>query len=129
MLGHLARVVLRHQWLVVGVWIALTVLGVVVAPLAVNRMLTTFSIPGSKTYQANQQIVQTFHNGDQPPLVVVLQDPSGDVTRVAGAKRTLTAALRVNPGDRTPFFGPAVMRVLVGFLVCSGGRTPRVFGS
>jgi len=104
MLGHLARVVLRHQWLVVGVWIALTVLGVVVAPLAVNRMLTTFSIPGSKTYQANQQIVQTFHNGDQPPLVVVLQDPSGDVTRVAGAKRTLTAALRVNPGARQSSF-------------------------
>ena len=104
MLGHLARVVVRHQWLVVGVWIALTVVGVVVAPLAVNRMLTTFSIPGSKTYQANQQIVQTFHNGDQPPLVVVLQDPSGDVTRAAGAERTLTAALRVNPGARESSF-------------------------
>jgi putative drug exporter of the RND superfamily len=104
MLGHLARVVLRHQWLVVGVWIALTVVGVVVAPLAVNRMLTTFSIPGSKTYQANQQIVQTFHNGDQPPLVVVLQDPSGDVTRAAGAGRTLAAALRVNPGARESSF-------------------------
>src|SRR5437764_2177913 len=84
MLGRLARFVLRHQWPVVGVWIVLTAVGVVTAPLAVNRMLTTFSIPGSKTYQANQQIVKTFHNGDQPPLVVVLQDRSSDLTRTVG---------------------------------------------
>ena len=100
MLGRLARVVLRHQWLVVGVWVVLTAVGVFTAPLAVNRMLTTFSIPGSKTYQANQQVVKTFHNGDQPPLVVVVHDPSGDVTRAAGVRATLAAALRVNPGAR-----------------------------
>jgi len=31
--------------------------------------------------------------------------------------------------DRTPFFGPWVMRVLVGCRSCSGGRTRRVSGS
>jgi RND superfamily putative drug exporter len=67
-------------------------------------MLTTFSIPGSKSYQANQQIVSTFRNGDQPPLVIVLQSASGDVTRVAGVQRSLAAALRVNPGARLSSF-------------------------
>ena len=104
MLGRLARVVVRHHWLVVGVWAVLTLAGVVTAPLAVNRMLTTFSIPGSKTYQANQQIVRTFHNGDQPPLVIVLQSPAGDITHVAGVQRTLAAAMRVNPGARLSSF-------------------------
>ena len=100
MLRRLAHMVLGHRYHVVALWLVLTVLGGIMAPRAVNRMLTTFSIPGSKTYQANQQIVRTFHNGDQPPVVIVLQSTSGNVTAVPGIRRTLAAALRANPGAR-----------------------------
>src|SRR5690242_14246365 len=81
-LGRLARIVLHHRALVIGTWIVLTIIGAFAAPRAVNRMLTTFSIPGSSAYQANQKIVGAFHNGAQPPLVVVFHDPSANVTTV-----------------------------------------------
>jgi putative drug exporter of the RND superfamily len=100
LLGRLARIVLHHRAVVIGIWIVLTVIGAFAAPRAVDRMLTTFSIPGSSAYQANQRIVGTFHNGGQPPLVVVFHDPSGDVTSVPGVRAALARAVAVNPGAR-----------------------------
>ena len=101
MLRRLADLVLGHRKLVVGVWLALTAFGAYAAPQATSRMLTTFSIPGSSSYQANLQIVKTFRNGDQPPLVLVLSDPTGDVTKAPGIRRAISAALAVNPGARS----------------------------
>ena len=100
MLESLAHTILRHRKLVVAVWIVLTIIGGFAAPKATSRLLTTFSIPGSSSYQNNQKIVKTFGNGDQNPLVLVLHDPSGDVTQAPGVKDTLAAALKVNPGAR-----------------------------
>jgi RND superfamily putative drug exporter len=100
MLRRIGKLMLRHRKMVVGVWVALTVLGAFAAPRATNRFLTTFSIPGSSSYQANQQIVKTFRNGDQPPLVLVFHDPSGDVTAEPGITRAIAAAMRVNPHAR-----------------------------
>src|SRR5690349_8128673 len=100
LLGRLARIVLHHRTVVIGTWVVLTLIGAFAAPRAVNRMLTTFSIPGSSAYQANQQIVDTFHNGDQPPLVVVFHDSSADVTAVPGVRAALARAAAVNPGAR-----------------------------
>ncbi|HUZ85259.1 MAG TPA: MMPL family transporter, partial [Gaiellales bacterium] len=101
MLRRLAHLVLAHRVAVISVWIALTALGGYAAPQATSRMLTTFSIPGSSSYQANLQIVKTFGNGNQPPLVLVFRDASGDVTAVPGVRRAVAAALKVNPGART----------------------------
>jgi putative drug exporter of the RND superfamily len=100
MLRQLGAVVLRHRKIVVGVWLVLTAFGAFAAPRATNRFLTTFSIPGSASYQANQEIVKTFGNGDQPPLVLVFHDTSGDVTAQPGIKRAIAAAIRVNPHAR-----------------------------
>jgi RND superfamily putative drug exporter len=100
LLRRLAHLVLHHRKIVLGAWIALTAVGAVMAPRAVDRMLTTFSIPGSSAYKANQQIFKTFHNGDVRPMVLVYHDASRDVTTVPGVERSIAAALAVNPGSR-----------------------------
>lgn len=48
---------------------------------------------------------------------------------LAGQERDYAHRARTRTADRTPFFGPPVMRALVGFPVSSGERTPRVFGT
>ena len=100
MLESLAHTILRHRKLVVAIWIVLTLFGGFAAPRAADRLLTTFSIPSSKSYQNNQQIVEKFGNGSQNPMVLVFHDPSGDVTQAAGIQDSLQAALKVNPDAR-----------------------------
>jgi Predicted exporters of the RND superfamily len=84
MLERLAHTILRHRKLVVAVWVVLTAIGGFAAPHAVDRLLTTFSIPSSQSYQHNQRIVKTFGNGSQNPMVLVFHDPAGDVTQAPG---------------------------------------------
>jgi putative drug exporter of the RND superfamily len=100
MLRRLAGLVLRHRTIVLLTWLALTAFGGFAAPHAVDRLLTTFSIPGSAAYKANQQVVHTFRNGDQQPLVVVFHNPRADVTTTRGIQDSLARALSVNPGAR-----------------------------
>jgi putative drug exporter of the RND superfamily len=100
MLERLAHTILRHRKLVVAVWVVLTAIGGFAAPHAADRLLTTFSIPGSQSYQHNQRIVETFGNGNQNPMVLVFHDPAGDVTRAPGIQSTLDAAMKENPGAR-----------------------------
>jgi RND superfamily putative drug exporter len=99
-LRRLAHVVLHHRRIVLGAWILLTIFGAFAAPRAVNRMLTTFSIPGSSAYKANQQIVRTLGSGDQQPFVLVFHDPTRDITTVPGIKGAIARAMAANPGAR-----------------------------
>src|SRR4051794_3585768 len=100
MLESMAHLILRHRKLVVAVWGVLTAIGGFAAPHAANRLLTTFSIPSSQSYQHNQRIVETFGNGSQNPMVLVFHDPAGDVRQAPGIQRALDAALKENPGAR-----------------------------
>ncbi len=100
MLEGLGHTILHHRKLVVVVWIVMTAVGGFAAPHAADRLLTTFSIPSSESYQHNQRIVETFGNGSQNPLVLVFHDAGGDVTQVPGIQNALTAALKENPGAR-----------------------------
>ena len=100
MLERLAHTILHHRKLVVGAWVVLTAIGGFAAPHAADRLLTTFSIPSSQSYQHNQRIVETFGNGSQNPMVLVFHDPAGDVTQAPGIQGALDAALKENPGAR-----------------------------
>ena len=80
----------------------------------------------------------TPHERGAPPLSTLLahlRAESGQtMAEYAVVLGVITIAVVVTLGllstaDRTPFFGPAVMRVLVGFLVCSGVRIRLGFGS
>ena len=89
---RLANLVTRRKFTVIGLWLILVVAGVAAASNLADRWFQSFSIPGFSAYEANQRIVKTFGSGEQAPLVVVLTDPSGDITQVDGAKAAIAAA-------------------------------------
>ena len=95
----LARFVLRRRGAIVIAWIALTVLGAYAANAVSSRWLEQFSIPGYSAYEANQRALKTFGTGENAPLVAVFT-AHGDVTKIAGIKRAITAAASQNPGSR-----------------------------
>jgi len=96
----LARLILRHKLVIVGLWIALTVFGAFSAQRVSKRWFESFSIPGYSAYEANQRTLKRFGSGEFPPLVVVLS-AQGDVTKVPGVNRAIAAAAGANPGARS----------------------------
>jgi putative drug exporter of the RND superfamily len=96
----LARQILRHRWLVVIVWVALTAFGAFSAGQVSKRWFQSFSIPGYSAYEANQRMLKTFGSGEFAPLVAVVQT-KGDVTKAPGVAKALAAAAAANPGART----------------------------
>jgi RND superfamily putative drug exporter len=95
----LARFVLRRRGAIVIAWIALTVLGAYAANAVSSRWLEQCSIPGYSAYEANQRALKTFGTGENAPLVAVFT-AHGDVTKIAGIKRAITATASQNPGSR-----------------------------
>jgi RND superfamily putative drug exporter len=99
MLGSLARFVHRRRLVVLGAWIALTVLGAYAAGAVSKRWFESFSIPGYAAYETNQKTLHAFGTGEQAPLVAVFR-ASGDVTKQTGIAAALQKAQTANPGSR-----------------------------
>ena len=99
LLARLAHLIVRRRWIVIGVWIALTLYGAFSAGQVSKRWFESFSIPGYSAYEANQRTLHTFGTGENAPLVAVFHS-DGDVTKATGAKAAIAAAAAVNPGSR-----------------------------
>src|SRR5919201_2044583 len=99
MLERLAHLIVRRRKLVIGAWILLTIFGAFSAQQVSKRWFESFSIPGYSAYEANQRTLKAFGTGEQAPLVAVFHT-SGDVTRVTGIRRAISAAANANPGSR-----------------------------
>ena len=82
-------------------WLGLTLFGGFSAGQVSKRWFQSFSIPGYSAYEADQRMLKTFGNGENAPLLAVVSVPSGDVTKAAGVKGMLEAAVRANPSCRT----------------------------
>jgi putative drug exporter of the RND superfamily len=98
-LARLAHVIVRRRYVVIGVWLALTLFGAFSAGQVSKRWFESFSIPGYSAYEANQRTLKTFGTGEQSPLVAVFHS-AGKVTDQGGIKKAIAAAARVNPGSR-----------------------------
>jgi putative drug exporter of the RND superfamily len=98
-MGSLATLVIRLRWLVIGVWIVLTMVGMFSAAKLSDRWFQSFSIPGYSAYEANQRTLKAFGSGEQVPLVAVFTS-NGDVRKVAGVKHAIDATAEVVPGSR-----------------------------
>jgi RND superfamily putative drug exporter len=103
MLTRLARLIVHHRLLVIGVWLALTVFGAFSASQVSKRWFESFSIPGYAAYEANQRTLKTFGSGENAPLVVVVTT-KGDVTTTPGVKDAILAAAGASPGARVSSF-------------------------
>jgi RND superfamily putative drug exporter len=99
-LAHLAHAIVRHRWIVIGVWIVLTIFGAYSAGRVSDRWFESFSIPGYSSYETNQRTLKTFGTGEQAPLVAVFHS-DGEVTKAKGIAAAVAAGAAVNPGSRT----------------------------
>ena len=63
MLARLAHLIARRRWLVIGVWIALTLFGGFAAGKVSKRWYQSFSIPGKSAYEASQRTLKTLGVG------------------------------------------------------------------
>src|SRR5438093_3048981 len=97
MLARLAHWITRHRWLVIGVWIILTLFGAFAAGQVSKRWFQSFSIPGKSAYEANQRTLERFGVGVRPPTVVVFHT-SGDATKSDAIRAAMQRAEKANPG-------------------------------
>src|SRR5258708_28769276 len=79
--------VVRHRLVVGLVWLAVTVVGVLLAP-SVSGVLKSGAQLNSSAYTANQQIAKQYGGTTANPGVIVLDLPAGTtVTSAAGPSR------------------------------------------
>ncbi len=96
----LARLTIRGRWVIVGLWIVLTVAGAMAAGKLADRWFEQFSIPGYSAYEANQRTLQTFGTGRQYPMVAVFSVKDGDIRQQAGIEKAVAAGAAENKGAR-----------------------------
>src|SRR5664279_3063911 len=104
LLARLGHTITRHRWLVIGIWIALTVFGGFAAGQLSSRWLTSTSVPGKPAYETGQQTLKTFGAGVRTPNVVVFHSSSGDVTKLPAVRTAMTRVATANPGALTSSF-------------------------
>src|SRR3954465_8542776 len=97
MLARLARLILRHRWLVIGVWLVLTVFGVLSAQRVSSRWFQSTSVPGQPAYEASQRSQNALGVGGRSPTLLVVHT-NGDVTNAAGVEQAMKRAAAVVPG-------------------------------
>ena len=116
MLERLAHLVSRHRYLVIGIWIVLTLFGAYAAGAVSKRWYQSFSIPGKSAYEANQRTLKAFGTGVRPPNVVVFHS-DGDVTKrripaAAIARRVSSFFVSRRPINRIVAFSTVAVKLL-----------------
>src|ERR671929_1985462 len=99
-LGRLGHFTARHRWLVIGVWIVLTLFGGFAAGQLSSRWYQSLSVPGKPAYEASQRTVKALGVGDRSPSVVVFHT-GGDATKTAAIERAMRRAAATMPGALT----------------------------
>jgi len=82
--------VVRHRLIVALVWLAVTVVGVVVAPSVSGRLKSGVSLD-SPAYTANQQIARHYGGATSVPGLVTINLPAGQTVHAPAVKAELTA--------------------------------------
>jgi RND superfamily putative drug exporter len=99
-LTRLAHVLVRFRWLVIGVWLALTLFGAYSAGQLSSRWYTATAIPGEPAYEASQRSLQELGVGDRTPGVVVFHT-NDDITKSTAVEQAMQRAANSVPGSFT----------------------------
>src|SRR4051794_25860934 len=100
MLTRLAHVIVRHRWLVIGLWIGLTLFGVFATTKVADRWYAATAIPGEPAYEASQRALHELGIGDRTPIVVVFHT-SGDITTSTAVEQAMQRSAAAMPGAFT----------------------------
>lgn len=103
-MSPLTQFVLKHKALVVLVWLALAVAGVMTAASTTKRLTNGFDMPGA-AFRTDARIQMLYlHTGAQDPVVPVITLPAGTTIHTpgvrAGLNRAFAAADQVVPTAR-----------------------------
>ncbi len=103
-MATLTRFVLKHKLIVVAVWAALAVAGVLTVTSTVNRLSNSFQMPGA-AFRTDARIQALYHHTDaQDPIVPVITFPAGTTIRTPGVvaqlDRAFAAARQIVPTAR-----------------------------
>jgi RND superfamily putative drug exporter len=112
LLARLAHVVARRRWLVIGIWIALTLAGVVTSGQLSTRWFQSTAVPGQPAYEASQRTLAAFGAGDRAPNVVVFRT-DGDATRSAAIREAMRRTAASVPGAITSSYWSTGSRAYV----------------
>ena len=102
-LTRLAHLIVRRRWLVIGIWVFLTVFGAFATGKVADRWYTATAIPGQPAYEASQRSLHALGVGDRTPIVVVFHT-NGDVTKSAPVEQAMRRAAASVPGAFTSSF-------------------------
>ncbi|NED86463.1 MMPL family transporter [Streptomyces sp. SID11233] len=103
--------VIRHRFLVLGVWLLLALVGGYAAPKATAALSFEFGLPDQPGYEANERLVEHFGSGgSNAPVLLVVGDKDARVQRSAAAP-LVADVRRTVPGARVASFGdePALL--------------------
>src|SRR3954462_8998006 len=100
MLPRLAHLTFRYRWLLIGLWLLLTVFGVFAAGQVSSRWFQSTSIPGQPAYEASQRSLHAPNVGDRSSSVVVFHT-SGDATTSTAIEHAMDRVAAAMPGAYT----------------------------
>ena len=91
-LGRLSRFVIAHKWWVAAFWAVVTLVGVITVGTTINRLSTTFSVPGKEGPEASAKIAALYGISNYDTNVVtVVQLPQGTTVDSPGVLAQLAA--------------------------------------
>jgi RND superfamily putative drug exporter len=93
-MNFLARFVLDHKRLVLGLWVAVTIAAFAAIGPSSNALSQQFNVPGREGFETNQELGEIYGNGgDVAPIVPVVQLRPGKTVDSPGVSQQLEAAL------------------------------------
>jgi putative drug exporter of the RND superfamily len=125
-MGHLGQFVIRHRRAVLVFWFLVAIAGVAMVGNITSRLSSSDSLPGLPSYAASQKILHIYGTGgDNPPVVMVLELPTGQRAETAAGRAEIETAL-------APLTNNKALRVLSYAnsgdrrLLAEGGRSAAV---
>jgi len=100
LLRRLALFIVRRRRLVIGVWLVLTIVGVVASGQLSSRWYQSSAVPGGPAYEGGQRALAAFGTGARAPDVVVFHT-AGDAARSRAIPAAMRRAAAAVPGART----------------------------
>ncbi len=97
----LAGIVLRHRRLVILTWVVVFVAGVAGVSSSVNRLSTSFSLPGQPGYETANRVLHTYGiAADVAPYLLTISATAGQHVDATQADAAFTAVQQAVPAAR-----------------------------
>src|SRR5215207_5587851 len=100
LLARLGLFTARHRWPVIGVWIALTLVGALASGQLSSRWNQSSAVPGQPAYEGGRRALDAFGTGVRAPNVVVFHS-AGDATKNPAIEPAIERAAATMPGARS----------------------------